>query len=76
MVSVAGPTRASHIRVRRGAPDGRGGRPSGLEPWSAGGSCSGVLRAWTQTGALRFPGHPSHAFALFQDPGRADRSSP
>ena len=31
---------------------------------------------WTQTGAHRFPGDPSHAFALLQDPGRATRTSP
>ena len=34
------------------------------------------MRMWTQTGSLRFPGDPSHAFALLQDPGRADRTSP
>jgi hypothetical protein len=32
-------------------------------------------RPWAQAGSLRFPGHPSYAFALFQDPGRAERTS-
>jgi len=31
MASVAGSTRSSIVRARRGAPDGRGGRPPGLE---------------------------------------------
>ncbi len=31
MTSVTGPTRSSFVRARRGAPDGRGGRPPGLE---------------------------------------------
>lgn len=31
---------------------------------------------WACTGSLRFPGSPSHAFALFQDPGRIGRTSP
>src|SRR5208337_4054627 len=34
------------------------------------------LRPWTRTGSLRFPGDPSHAFALLQDPGRAGKTSP
>lgn len=33
-------------------------------------------RRWARTGSLRFPGSPSHAFALFQDPGRTGRTSP
>ena len=74
MISVAGPTRSSLIRDRRGAPEQRGGRNPSLEPWSAGVpfrlSCP-----WAQAGSLRFPGHPSYAFALFQDPGRAERTS-
>ena len=76
MVSVAGPTRSSLIRVRRGAPGERAGRPSGLGHWSAGVPSSGVLRPWARTGSHRFPGDPSHAFALLQDPGRAGRTSP
>ena len=37
---------------------------------------SGVLHPWARAGSLRFPGDPSYAFALFQDPGRAGRTSP
>ena len=37
---------------------------------------SGMLHPWARAGSLRFPGDPSHAFALFQDPGRAGRTSP
>ena len=44
--------------------------------WSAGVPNSGMLRPWTQTGSLRFPGDPSYAFALLQDPGRAGKTSP
>ena len=35
-----------------------------------------MLRPWTRAGSLRFPGDPSHAFALLQDPGRAGKTSP
>ena len=31
---------------------------------------------WTRTGSHRFPGDPSYAFALLQDPGRAGKISP
>jgi hypothetical protein len=76
MASVAGPTRSPSVRDRQGAPKERGGRSSGLEHWSAGVPKSGVLRPWARAGSHRFPGDPSHAFALLQDPGRADRISP
>ena len=39
-------------------------------------SPSPASRKWARTGSLRFPGSPSHAFALFQDPGRTGRTSP
>ncbi len=76
MVSVPGSTRSSSVRVRRGAPDEHGGCSSGLGRWSAGVPLSGVLHPWARAGSLRFPGDPSYAFALFQDPGRAGRTSP
>ncbi len=31
---------------------------------------------WRRAGSHRFPGDPSHASALFQDPGRTNRTSP
>jgi hypothetical protein len=31
---------------------------------------------WARAGHHRFPGNPSHALALLQDPGRADKTSP
>jgi hypothetical protein len=37
---------------------------------------SGVLHPWARAGSHRFPGDPSHAFALLQDPGRAGKTSP
>ena len=43
---------------------------------SAGVPRSGLLRPWTRTGSLRFPGDPSHAFAQLQDPSRAGKISP
>ena len=46
------------------------------DDWSAGVPNSGVLGPWTRTGSLRFPGDPSYAFALLQDPGRAGKTSP
>ena len=39
-------------------------------------SLAGVFRAGTRAGSLRLPGDPSRAFALLQDPGRVDKSSP
>ena len=39
-------------------------------------SLSGMLHMWTRTGSHRFPGDPSYAFALLQDPGRAGKISP
>ena len=76
MVSVAGPTRASCVRVRRSAPDGPGGSSSGLEHLISRRSVPGMSHPWARAGSHRFPGDPSHAFALLQDPGRADKTSP
>jgi hypothetical protein len=76
MVSVTGPTRPSCVRDRRDAPDGFGGGPSGLEHLISRRSLPGILRTQTRAGSHRFPGDPSHAFALLQDPGRAGKISP
>jgi len=63
------------FRARRSAPEAAKVRPRAWDfvqpvvPVPA-------LHLWTHAGALRFPGNPSHAFALFQDPGRAGRTSP
>ena len=35
-----------------------------------------MLHTWTRAGSHRFPGDPSYAFALLQDPGRAGKISP
>ena len=50
--------------------------PLGLEHCSAGVPLSGFSRPWTRAGSHRFPGDPSHAFALLLDPGRAAETSP
>src|ERR1700689_2329322 len=76
MVSVAGPKCASCVRGRRSAPDGFGGSPSGLEHLISRRSLPGMLHMWTRAGSRRFPGDPSYAFALLQDPGRAGKISP
>src|SRR5215472_2000822 len=76
MVSVAGPTRPSCIRVRRSAPTERGGSSVGLEHLISRRSLPGMLHPWARAGSHRFPGDPSYAFALLQDPGRADKTSP
>ena len=76
MVSVAGPTRASCVRVRRSAPNERGGSSVGLEHLISRRSLPGMLHPWARAGSRRFPGDPSYAFALLQDPGRADKTSP
>jgi len=76
MVSVAGPKCASCVRGRRSAPDGFGGGPSGLEHLVSRRSLPGMLHTWARAGSHRFPGDPSYAFALLQDPGRADKISP
>src|SRR6516165_434182 len=76
MVSVPGPTRPSRIRVRQGAPDEIGGSSSGLEHLFSRRSVPGRLHPWTRAGSRRFPGDPSQAFALLQDPGRAGKTSP
>jgi len=76
MVSVTGPTCASCVGGRRSAPDEFGGSPSGLEHLISRRSLPGMLHMWTRTGSHRFPGDPSYAFALLQDPGRAGKISP
>ena len=76
MVSVPGPTRPSCVRVRQGAPDEIGGSSSGLEHLFSRRSVPGRLHAWARAGSRRFPGDPSQAFALLQDPGRAGKTSP
>ena len=35
-----------------------------------------MLHPWARAGSRRFPGDPSQAFALLQDPGRAGKTSP
>jgi hypothetical protein len=40
------------------------------------GPLSSVLHPWARAGHHRFPGDPSYALALLQDPGRADKTSP
>jgi hypothetical protein len=76
MVSVPGPTRPSRIRVRQGAPDQIEGSSSGLGHLFSRRSMRGRLHPWARAGSRRFPGDPSQAFALLQDPGRADKTSP
>ena len=76
MVSVAGPTRPSCVRVRRGASNERRGSSVGLEHLISRRSLPGMLHPWARAGSRRFPGDPSYAFALLQDPGRADKTSP
>src|SRR5712671_6034964 len=76
MVSVAGSTRPSCVRVRRSAPNERGGSSLGPEHLISQRSLPGVLHPWARAGSRRFPGDPSYAFALLQDPGRADKTSP
>ena len=71
------PTRSSCVRARRSAPNEPGGSSLGLEhlvsrPFHA----PGMLRPWARAGSHRFPGDPSYAFALLQDPGRAVKASP
>src|SRR3954453_15187407 len=75
MVSVPGPTRPSHIRVRQSPPDELGGNSSGLEHLFSRRSVPGMLHPWARAGSHRFPGDPSQAFALLQDPGRAGKIS-
>ena len=76
MVSVTGSTRPSRICVRQGAHDEIGGSSSGLEHLFSRRSLPGMLHPWARAGSRRFPGDPSYAFALLQDPGRADKTSP
>ena len=70
------PRVTSWVRARRGAPETLevGSRPGLLfsrPPQSPGSSIT-----WTRMGPLRSSGDPSRAFAPFQDPGRANVSSP
>jgi len=44
--------------------------------WSAGVPVPGMLHPWARAGSRRFPGDPSYASALLQDPGRVDKTSP
>jgi hypothetical protein len=76
IVSVTGPTHSSCLRGRRGAPDEFRGSPSGLEHLISRRSLPGMLHTWARAGSHRFPGDPSYAFALLQDPGRAGKISP
>ena len=76
MDSVPGPMRSSYVRGRRSAPVERGGSSSGLGHLVSRRSLPGVLHSWSRAGSHRFPGDPSYAFALLQDPGRADKISP
>ena len=76
MVSVAGSTRPSCVRVRRSAPSEHGGSSLGLEHLVSRRSLPGMLHPWARAGSRRFPGDPSYASALLQDPGRADKTSP
>jgi Putative transposase len=39
-------------------------------------SLPGMLHTWARAGSHRFPGDPSYASALLQDPGRAGKISP
>jgi len=64
------------VRARRSAPDGHGDRRRAWNIWSAGVPILRLSRPWTRAGSHRFPGDPSHASALLQDPGRADETSP
>ena len=52
------------------------GSSSGLDPLFGRRSLPGMLHPWARAGSRRFPGDPSQAFALLQDPGRADTTSP
>jgi hypothetical protein len=76
MVSVAGSTRSPCVRDRRSAPNERGGGSLGPEHLVSRRSMPGVLHSWARAGAHRFPGNPSQASALLQDPGRANKTSP
>src|SRR5208337_2383406 len=66
----------SCVRVRRSAPNERGGSSLGLEHLVSRRSLPGMLHPWARAGSRRFPGDPSYASALLQDPGRADKASP
>jgi len=61
---------------RRSAPNGPGRSSSGLEHLVSRRSVPGMSHPWARAGSHRFPGDPSYASALLQDPGRADKTSP
>ena len=75
MVSVPGSTRSSGVRVRQALPTST---EDARRAWGIGQPAPRfrLLHPWARAGSLRFPGDPSYAYALFQDPGRADRTSP
>ena len=75
MVSVSGSTCFSVVRARRGAPGEAENHCRAWELWSAGLPLP-ASRMRLRTGSPRFPGDPSHTFALFPDPGRTDETSP
>jgi hypothetical protein len=60
----------------RSAPNEREGSSLGLEHLVSRHSMPGMLHPWARSGSRRFPGDPSYASALLQDPGRADKTSP
>ena len=70
----------SHARLlcswSQSAPGEFGGNSSGPEPLVSRRSFPGILHTWARAGSHRFPGDPSYAFALLQDPGRAGKTSP
>src|ERR1700739_3889548 len=70
------PPRPLPFRLRRSAPNEREGSSVGLEHLISRRSLPGMLHPWARAGSRRFPGDPSYAFALLQDPGRADKTSP
>jgi len=76
MISVVGPTRSSRLCARRSAPAERGGRSQAWDLVQPAIPVPGMAHPWARVGSLRFPGAPSYAFALLQDPGRVGKTSP
>ena len=76
MSSVAGPTRSFHVRARRSAPDSLEGIRQARDCGQPASRNPAGCAPWRRAGSHRFPGDPSRASALFQDPGRTDRTSP
>jgi hypothetical protein len=64
------------FRARRSAPVNVGGSVPGQGSCSTGSPSPRLFVTWTRMGPLRSSGDPSRAFAPFQDPGRAEVSSP